>query len=57
MNSWPTGLKTNLRGTYPALPYQKALIQFAKKEGMKIWTVQERIKVIARYEVFAATKN
>lgn len=47
----------SIRGAYPALPHQKALLQFAKREGMRMWTVKDRKKVISRYEIFAATKN
>lgn len=47
----------NNRGLYPAVPYQKALLQYARANNLKLFTVEDRIKVIARYEIWAAIKN
>jgi len=45
------------KGKYPALPYQRALLQFAESTGMKMWTAKQRMKVIAAYELFISKLN
>jgi hypothetical protein len=47
----------NKKGKYQAVPYNKALLQFAFSQGLRFWTVEDRMKVVARYEIFAAIKN
>lgn len=50
-------IQTITRGKYQANPYQRALIQFAAAHGLKLWTVKDRMKVVARYELFIAQLN
>lgn len=57
MKSFSKESMINGKGKFPAMPYQAALVQYARSQGMKLWTVEDRLKVVARYENFAATKN
>ena len=45
------------KGKYPAIPYQKALLQFAMAKGMRMWTIEDRIRVVTAYELFIAKLN
>lgn len=41
----------------PAHMYFKILLQYAMAQGLRFFTVEEQMKVKARYENFAALKN
>lgn len=41
----------------PAIPFQKILRQYAMANGIRLWTVRDRMKAIAHYELFQSCKN
>lgn len=43
--------------SYPAISYMNPIRQWALANGMPFFTWKDQRKAIARYEIFAATKN
>ena len=54
---FPTTSNVNGKQGIPAIPFNRILLNYALSQGLKMWDVKQRRKVLANYELFIANKN